>query len=55
MVKVPDMAMKQASELVEEPEIHALCEKKLIEFLRGFLEKQPGVTMVPNITIAYRK
>ena len=55
MINLPNTAKLQAQHLVNEPEIHALCEKKLIEFLRRFLEKQPGVTMLPNITIAYRK
>lgn len=53
--RLPDVALNQAQDLVSDPAIQALCEKKLSEFLRGFLEKQPGVTMVPNITIAYRK
>ena len=34
--------------------IVALCEKKLVAFLHDFLAKQPGVRMVPAITVAYR-
>ena len=34
--------------------VKALCEKRLVEHLSGFLEKQPGVRFVPRITVAYR-
>ena len=32
----------------------ALCEKKLAEFLRNFLAKQPNVKAVPVISFAYK-
>lgn len=35
------------------PEIVALCEKKLIEFVYAFLSRQPGVKLVPRISVAY--
>ena len=35
------------------PEIVALCEKKLIEFVYAFLSKQPGVKLVPRISVTY--
>jgi len=38
---------------LEEP-IRAVCEKKLVEFLRDFLGKQPGVKYVPAITVVYK-
>ena len=40
--------------MASDPEILALCEKQLIAFLRDFLAKQPGVNIVPSITVAYR-
>jgi hypothetical protein len=35
------------------PEIVALCEKKLVEFVYSFLSKQPGVKVVPRISVVY--
>lgn len=35
------------------PEIVALCEKKLVEFVYSFLSKQPGVKIVPRISVVY--
>ena len=46
-------AQAQGERLAAEPAVVALCEKKLTEFLRDFLAKQPGVTVVPHIRIAY--
>ncbi|MCQ1549739.1 MAG: hypothetical protein NOF05_13185 [Candidatus Accumulibacter phosphatis] len=46
--------LKQGQAMATEPAIMALCEKKLVEFLRTFLQKQPGVTTVPFITVVYR-
>lgn len=43
----------QAKKLADSEEVRALCEKKLIEHLTGFLEKQPGVHFVPKITVQY--
>lgn len=47
-------ALRQGQAMVAEPAIVALCEKKLVEFLRSFLQKQPGVSSVPFITVVYR-
>jgi hypothetical protein len=49
-----DRALKQGIAMASEPPILALCEKKLIEFLYGFLSKQPGVKVVPHITVVYQ-
>jgi len=38
----------------EQPAIAAMCEKRLIEFLRDFLAKQPGVQVVPQVTVVYK-
>lgn len=35
-------------------DVKALCEKKLIEFLRDNLEKQPEVKFVPGIVVKYQ-
>jgi hypothetical protein len=48
-------ALKQGRAMAHDPAIVALCEKKLVEFLRSFLQKQPGVTQVPHIRVVYRK
>jgi hypothetical protein len=45
---------EQGDAMASDPEIVALCEKRLIAFLRDFLAKQPGVRIVPSITVAYR-
>jgi ribosome-binding factor A len=37
-----------------EEAVIALCERKLGEFLRDFLAKQPNVRAIPTITFAYR-
>lgn len=47
-------AKAQGALMASEPSILALCEKKLIEFLHGFLTKQPGVKVVPHITVVYQ-
>lgn len=46
-------AARQGAAMASDPAVVALCEKKLLAFLYGFLEKQPGVTVVPRITIVY--
>lgn len=48
-------AARQGAAMASDPAVVALCEKKLLAFLYGFLEKQPGVTVVPRITIVYMR
>jgi len=47
-------AEKQGDAIKMEEAVIALCERKLGEFLRDFLAKQPNVRAVPMITFAYR-
>ena len=47
-------AQKQGDAIKMEEAVIALCERKLGEFLRDFLAKQPNVRSVPMITFAYR-
>ena len=47
-------AAKQGDAIKHEEAVIALCERKLGEFLRDFLAKQPNVRAVPMITFAYR-
>jgi hypothetical protein len=47
-------AKQQGAAMAGEPAVLALCEKSLIEFLRNFLSKQPGVRVVPHISIVYK-
>jgi hypothetical protein len=48
------IAEKQGDAIKKEEAVVALCERKLGEFLRDFLSKQPNVRSVPTITFAYR-
>jgi hypothetical protein len=47
-------AARQGAAMASDPAVVALCEKKLLEFLYAFIEKQPGVKVVPRITVVYR-
>jgi hypothetical protein len=47
------MAQTRAKEIQNDEVVIALCEKKLAEFLRNFLAKQPNVDIIPSIRIAY--
>ncbi|WP_291996015.1 hypothetical protein [Candidatus Accumulibacter sp. ACC012] len=47
-------AEKQGNAISMEEAVIALCERKLGEFLRDFLAKQPNVRAVPAIRFAYR-
>jgi hypothetical protein len=47
-------AQVQGKAMAMEPAVMALCEKKLIAFLHDFLAKQPGVKVVPAISVVYR-
>jgi len=44
----------QGLELARDPAVIAMCEKNLVEFLRNFLGKQPGVKYVPYISVSYK-
>ena len=52
--KIPELAQQYGSAMSSEESIRALCEKKLVEFLRGFLAGQAGVTQVPGILVVYK-
>jgi hypothetical protein len=52
--KLPGLAKKHGEVMALEEPVRALCEKQLIEFLRDFLAKQPGVKQVPAISIVYK-
>lgn len=53
MKRLPNDYVARGTVLASDEAIKALCEKKLAEFLRNFLAKQPGVSVVPDITVAY--
>lgn len=46
-------AQARGAELASEPAVVALCEKQLRAFVRGFLAKQPGVALIPDIEVVY--
>ncbi len=48
----PEFAAKGKA-LAENEAIRAVCEKLLIAHVRGLLEKQPGIKLVPDITVSY--
>lgn len=48
-------AERQGQTLASDRAVMALSEKSLTNFLYGFLEKRPGVRIVPHITVVYRQ
>ncbi|HRD68498.1 MAG TPA: hypothetical protein PKY50_20415 [Candidatus Competibacter sp.] len=46
-------AQEQGKALASDAAVVALCEKRLIAFLHDFLAKQPGVKIVPQISVIY--
>ena len=52
--QLPQIALARAKEIQKDPAVIALCEKKLGDFMRDFLSKQPNVHLVPSIKFAYK-
>ena len=48
------VAQNHAKDIQQEEAVKALCEKKLGEFLRDFLARQPNVRAVPIIKFSYK-
>lgn len=48
------IAQKKGLAMAQVEPIRAACERKLVEFLRDFIGKQPGVKQVPAITVVYK-
>lgn len=46
-------AKARGDAMVSDPAVVALCEKRLVDFLSSFLAKQPGVQVVPRISVVY--
>jgi hypothetical protein len=44
---------RQGMDMAKQRAVVALCEKNLVAFLRDFISKQPGVKVVPQITVRY--
>jgi hypothetical protein len=53
--QMPKRVGAQGREMTRDPTVVALCEKRLVAFLRDFLSKQPGVKVIPNIAVRYEK
>jgi hypothetical protein len=51
--KLPSLAQNHATAMLADEAIRALCEKKLLAMLSGFLAEQPGVAQVPVIAVFY--
>ena len=49
-----ERARLQGNAMASDPAVVALCEKQLVGFLRNFLQQQPGVKVVPQISVTYR-
>ena len=47
-------AKEQGEAMASDAAVVALCEKRLIAFLHDFLAKQPGVKIVPQISVVYQ-
>ena len=48
------IALNRVKDIQKDEAVVALCEKKLGEFLRDFLAKQPNVRVIPVIKFAYK-
>jgi len=46
-------AKSRGEVMASDAAIVALCEKKLVDFVYSFLSKQPGVKVVPRISVVY--
>lgn len=46
-------AKARGDSMASDPAVMALCEKKLADFVHAFLAKQPGVKVVPRISVVY--
>jgi hypothetical protein len=51
MKQVTEDFSAKAAEVAKGDDVQTLCEKKLVDFLRDTLGKQPGVTFVPPIFV----
>jgi hypothetical protein len=52
--RLPAIAQARGMTMAQEDAIRAACEKRLVEFLRDYLGKQPGVRHVPAIVVVHR-
>lgn len=52
--KLPALAQRHGDAMATEDVVRALCEKKLVDAVRNFLGKQPGVKHLPFIAVVYK-
>jgi hypothetical protein len=52
--RLSSIAYDRGVTMVQEDAIRAACEKRLVEFLRDYMAKQPGVRHVPTISVIYK-
>lgn len=52
--RLPGIAQSKGLAMAQEEIIRAVCEKKLVAFLRDFMGKQPGARHVPAIVVVYK-
>ncbi len=52
--RLPALARNNGISMAQDEAIRAVCEKRLVDFLRDFMGKQPGVKHVPAIVVVYK-
>ena len=52
--KFADLAQRYGLAVAREDAVRALCKAKLVDGLRDFLAKQPGVRQIPTIVVVFR-
>lgn len=52
--KFADLAQRYGLAIAREDTLRALCKTKLVDCLRDYLAKQPGVRQVPTIVVVFR-
>ncbi len=51
---IPTLAKQRAVGIKSDEAVIALCEKKLEDFLRGYLAQLPNVSVMPAIKFVYK-
>lgn len=52
--KFSEVAQRQGLAIAREEAVRALCKVKVVDAMRDFLSRQPGVRQIPTIVVTYR-
>ncbi len=52
--KFSEVAQRQGLAVAREEAVRALCKVKVVDAMRDFLSRQPGVRQIPTIVVTYR-